>query len=92
MRGKLAYAPLKAAYDGLTIAIRADIDALPVKEMTGLPYASKNEGVMHAQVMTYTQHAPWRAAKILASLKDELQEASSLIFQPAEEINLEQRP
>ena len=31
-----------------TVAIRADIDALPVQEATGLPYASKNPGVMHA--------------------------------------------
>lgn len=34
--------------DGPTIAIRADMDALPIQEKTGLPYASQNEGVMHA--------------------------------------------
>ena len=33
---------------GKTLAIRADFDALPIKEETGLPFASKNEGVMHA--------------------------------------------
>ena len=39
---------------GKTIAIRADFDALPIKEATGLPFASKNEGVMHV-VMMHTQ-------------------------------------
>ena len=33
---------------GPVIALRADIDALPIHEMTGLPFASQNEGVMHA--------------------------------------------
>ena len=33
---------------GKTVALRADIDALPVKEETGLPFASHNEGKMHA--------------------------------------------
>ena len=34
--------------EGRTIGLRADMDALPIKEATGKPYASKNEGVMHA--------------------------------------------
>ena len=34
--------------DGPTLALRADIDALPIGEQTGLDYASKNEGAMHA--------------------------------------------
>ena len=79
---------LKGAYDGPTIAIRADIDALPVKEMTGLPYASKNEGVMHACGHDIHTTCALGAAKILASLKDELQGSIKFIFQPAEEINL----
>lgn len=79
---------LKGTYDGPTIAIRADIDALPVKEMTGLPYASKNEGVMHACGHDIHTTCVLGAAKILASLKDELQGSVKFIFQPAEEINL----
>ena len=39
---------IKGSKPGKTIAIRADFDALPIKEETGLPFASKNEGVMHA--------------------------------------------
>ena len=34
--------------EGKTIMLRADMDALPVEEQTGLPFASKNKGVMHA--------------------------------------------
>src|ERR1700750_1536423 len=33
---------------GPTIALRADIDALPIKEQSGVPFSSKNEGIMHA--------------------------------------------
>ena len=39
---------LKAGNPGPTIALRADMDALPMQEKTGLPYASKIEGQMHA--------------------------------------------
>lgn len=39
---------IKGSKPGKTIAIRADFDALPIKEETGLPFTSKNEGVMHA--------------------------------------------
>lgn len=39
---------IKGSKPGKTIAIRADFDALPIKEETGLPFASKNEGAMHA--------------------------------------------
>lgn len=41
-------ARIKGAEDGPTIALRADIDALKMPEMTGVEYASRNEGVMHA--------------------------------------------
>ena len=38
----------KAGEHSKTVALRADIDALPVEEKTGLPFASENKGVMHA--------------------------------------------
>ena len=41
-------AEIVGALPGPTIALRADIDALPVKEATGLPFASETEGLMHA--------------------------------------------
>ncbi|MBC7323475.1 MAG: amidohydrolase, partial [Acetomicrobium sp.] len=78
---------LKGAKENPTVALRADIDALPVKEMTGLSYASKNDGVMHACGHDIHVTCALGAAKILASLKDELQGSVIFIFQPAEEIN-----
>ncbi|MBQ3076443.1 MAG: amidohydrolase, partial [Clostridia bacterium] len=42
------YADIVGAAPGKTIALRADIDALEIEEATGLPYASKNPGKMHA--------------------------------------------
>ena len=43
-----AMADIKGGKPGKTVALRADIDALPVEEHTGLPFASKVDGVMHA--------------------------------------------
>src|SRR4029453_7940949 len=40
--------PAAAAQDGRTLGLRADMDALPLNEITGVPYASKNKGAMHA--------------------------------------------
>lgn len=78
---------LKGAKENPTVSLRADMDALPVKEMTGLSYASKNDGVMHACGHDIHVTCALGAAKILASLKDELQGSVKFIFQPAEEIN-----
>ena len=67
------------------IALRADIDALPVKELTGASYCSKNEGIMHA--CGHDAHAAMLlgAAKILSEIKDEIHGNIKFIFQPAEE-------
>ena len=71
---------------GKCIALRADIDALSVKENTGLEYASENEGFMHA--CGHDTHAAMLlgAAKILSAVKDELCGTVKLMFQPAEEL------
>ncbi|MCQ2557716.1 MAG: amidohydrolase [Oscillospiraceae bacterium] len=68
-----------------TIALRADIDALPVEEKTGLPFASVNPGVMHACGHDCHIAMLLGAAKILCEIKDELQGNVMLFFQAAEE-------
>jgi len=70
---------------GKTVALRADIDALPVTELTGLPYRSKNPGRMHACGHDVHMSCVIGAAKILSSLKDELPGKVKFIFQPSEE-------
>ncbi len=67
------------------IALRADIDALGMEEETGLPFASQN-GAMHA--CGHDMHTAMLigAAKIIDSLKDDLNHEIRLIFQPAEEL------
>ncbi|MDT9505798.1 amidohydrolase [Streptococcus mutans] len=66
------------------IALRADIDALPIIEKTGLVYASKN-GAMHACGHDFHQTSLLGAAQILKERKAEIKGTVRLIFQPAEE-------
>lgn len=78
-------ATIPGAHPGKTIALRADIDALPVKERTGLPFASKNEGKMHACGHDNHMAMLLGAAKILNEIKGELHGNIRLVVQPAEE-------
>ncbi len=71
---------------GKTVALRADIDALPIKEETGLPFASENEGVMHACAHDTHIAMALGAAQILNEVKDELCGNVRFVFQPAEEL------
>ncbi|MDT9511481.1 amidohydrolase [Streptococcus mutans] len=66
------------------IALRADIDALPIIEKTGLAYASKN-GSMHACGHDFHQTSLLGAAQILKEREAEIKGTVRLIFQPAEE-------
>lgn len=81
-------ATIKGGRPGRTLAIRADIDALPVKEETGLPFSSQYEGVMHA--CGHDAHAAMLlgAAKVLNEIKEELSGTVKCVFQVAEEIGL----
>ncbi len=67
------------------IALRADMDALPIEEETGLPFASVHKGVMHACGHDVHMACLLGAAKILQALKDEFEGTVKLIFQPSEE-------
>ena len=76
---------LTGASNGKVVALRADMDALPVSETTGLPYASETEGVMHACGHDFHMTAVLGAAQILSQHRDQLQGTVQFIFQPDEE-------
>jgi len=73
--------------DKKVIALRADIDALPIKEENSINYKSQNEGVMHACGHDVHTTCLLGAAQILHDLKTEWEGTVKLIFQPGEEKN-----
>jgi amidohydrolase len=70
-----------------TIALRADIDALPITELNSAEYKSKNVGVMHACGHDVHTSSLLGTAKILNEIKDQFEGSIKLIFQPGEEKN-----
>src|SRR5690606_2113697 len=71
--------------DKRTIALRADLDALPILEQNEVKYRSKNEGVMHACGHDVHTASLLGAARILQELRHEFEGTIKLIFQPGEE-------
>jgi len=76
---------MKLAGPGKTLMIRSDMDALPVSEETGLPFASRHKGAMHACGHDAHMAMVLGAATILNKVKDKLNGAIKFLFQPAEE-------
>ena len=78
---------LRGKGEGKTIALRADMDALPLTEATGLPFASQTPGVMHACGHDTHTAMLLGVACALREMRDELSGSVKFIFQPAEELN-----
>lgn len=84
VNGSALVAIIKGGKEGKTIALRTDMDALPIKEETGLPFASTN-GNMHACGHDAHTATLLGVAKVLNKHKDSLKGNVKLLFQPAEE-------
>jgi len=78
-------ATLEGDGDGPTVALRADMDALPIQEETGLPFASEVEGKMHACGHDGHTSMLVGAAHALSGMRDRLDGTVKFVFQPAEE-------
>jgi amidohydrolase len=76
---------LRGKGKGKVVALRGDMDALPILEATGLPFASKNSGKMHACGHDAHTSIGLGAAMILSELKNELNGEVRFLFQPSEE-------
>ena len=78
-------AVIRGAGEGRTIGFRADIDALPIEEDTGLAYSSRNPGVMHACGHDFHTASLLGAAELLQKHSGEWKGTVKLFFQPDEE-------
>lgn len=83
--GLLAWIKGEKPDNGKTIALVADMDALPVREQNDVPYKSRNEGVMHACGHDAHTASLMGAAKIVHSLRSEFDGTALFVFQPGEE-------
>lgn len=78
-------ATIETAIPGPTVVLRADMDALPLQETTGLPFASVHEGRMHACGHDFHTASLLGTAAILSRIRAHLRGTVRLVFQPAEE-------
>lgn len=80
-----AAAEVRGKFPGETIVLRADIDALPIEECTGLDFSSENHGVMHACGHDFHTAVMIGAAMLLEQRKEQLHGCVRFLFQPSEE-------
>jgi hippurate hydrolase len=78
-------ATLRGESDGPTVGLRADMDALPIHEETGLPFASETDGKMHACGHDGHTSMLVGAVHALSGMRDRLSGTVKFFFQPAEE-------
>ena len=76
---------MKTGRPGATLMIRADMDALPITEATGLPFSSTHEGAMHACGHDGHMAMVLGSATVLNKIKEKLNGTIKFLFQPAEE-------
>ena len=83
--GTALVAVLHGAKKGSRVALRADIDALPITEQTGCPFSSENHGMMHACGHDIHMTAALGTAMLLSKVRDELCGDVVFLFEPDEE-------
>ena len=76
---------LKGKLPGDVVAVRADMDALPIQETIDVPYKSKNAGVKHACGHDVHTTVELGVAEVLSKMRDQIRGTIKFIFQPAEE-------
>ncbi len=76
---------LKGSAEGPCVAVRADMDALPIKELRSVPYRSQTPGVMHACGHDVHVTCALGLAELLAKHRDQVRGSVKFLFQPAEE-------
>ncbi len=76
---------LKGKLPGDVVAVRADMDALPIQETVDVPYKSKNAGVKHACGHDVHTTVELGVAEVLSKMRDQIRGTIKFIFQPAEE-------
>jgi len=84
-KGHGVVALLKGGLPGPVVAVRADMDALPIEESIDVPYKSRNKGVKHACGHDVHMTVQLGVAELLAARRASLKGAVKFIFQPAEE-------
>src|SRR5713226_4406974 len=76
---------LKGSKPGAVVAVRADMDALPIQETIDVPYKSLNPGVKHACGHDVHTSVELGVAEVLASIREQIPGTIKFLFQPAEE-------